>query len=974
MKSCPICEKSYDDLAEVCPVDGAILTEVGATQDKFIGKVIKGRYRVVKRLGAGGMGTVYLAEQLSIGRNVALKVLHGEFARDEEFIKRFRQEARLAATLSHRNVITVHDFDQADDGSLFIAMEHVEGRNLKELVQEGPLDVERTLRLGIQIAEGLAAAHRAGVIHRDIKPENIMLVAGTDEIKLMDFGIARLRETGTMTRLTRTGIIMGTPAYMAPEQIEGQEVSEKTDIYAFGIVLYEMLTGVVPFTAPTPSAVLIKHLKEQPLPLRELRKNIPSSVERVVMQALEKEPEKRPRSLTEVGKELEEAARQLQARTPTFRTMIEAFGPGKESQSTLGNEEETVDRYDRTRTVAETQGVEETLAETRRVSFSGRPKARKWKYVGIGGLGLLLTGAVALGIYSWVTSLVAPHIVSLRIETDRSQLEPSERARVKLRARHSDGAEKEVVEGIQWQSSDSSVATVNSSGEVEGIKPGQTEITASYEGKTSNPLWLAINSRVPPIRIPEPPIREITNLVVGARKSTIIVGERIELTTLAKYSDGSEEKNLQEVRWESSDPAVARVDESGKLEGLRQGQVRITAQYRDRMTEFMTFTVKATVQIVSLAIHVDKTELKINERLAASVKGTYSDGKVVGISKGVKWKSGDRTIADVDAEGELTAQRSGTVDIVASYGTVESLPVRFSVVADTPKLLSLRPYAEKKELEVGAVEPLKMRARYSDGKEVEISIGVRWRSSDKNVASVRSQSGRESLVIGQSAGTASISGAYEGIVSSQLTFLVKEKKPDGLPEERRDKVSPGRYKVIRYAAVYREPRPDSNVITKLGPGTIVNVVAARGEFLRIESRTGNPPGYVLRNDVTVAEDETKKEIDRRAQQQGQQAGRPVIAARWANTRSEAARLALEECGSKTGSRCKVIRSVCAIKTGVPQFGAIAYSFVTEKNGYSYRYSSREGAEARALSECGTDCKIAVEFKDSCAALAVGQTR
>lgn len=975
MKSCPICEKSYDDAAEVCAVDGAVLRVAGMGRDPLIGRVIKGRYRVVKRLGEGGMGTVYLAEQLSIGRNVALKVLHGEFARDEEFIKRFRQEARLAASLSHRNVITVHDFDQADDGSLFIAMEHVEGRNLKELVQEGPLDVERTLQLGIQIAEGLAAAHRAGVIHRDIKPENIMLVAGTDEIKLMDFGIARLRETGTMTRLTRSGIIMGTPAYMAPEQIEGQDVSEKTDIYAFGIVLYEMLAGVVPFTAPTPSAVLIKHLKEQPLPLRKLRKNIPSSVERVVMQALEKEPEKRPKSLTEVGQELEEAARQLQARTPAFRALMGAFGRSKESQSALGKEEETVDRYDRTRSAAETQGVAETLAETRQVTIDGRPKARKWKYVGIGGLGLLLTGAVALGIYSWVTRLVAPHIVSLRIEADRSKLELNERTRVKLRALHFDGAEKELIEGIQWQSSDSSVATVSTSGEVEGIKPGQTEITASYEGKKSNPLWLAVSSREPPFRSQEPPIREITNLVVGARKNTIIVGERIELTTVAKYSDGSEEKNSKEVRWESSDPAVAKVDDSGKLEGLRQGQVRITAQYRDRMTESVTFTVRPAVQLVSLAIHVEKTELKINERIAASVKGTYSDGKVASISKGVKWKSGDTTIAEAGPEGQVVAHRSGKVDITAGYGTVESPPLKLSVVPDAPKLLSLRLYANRSELKVGDAEPLKMTAKYSDGKEVEISRGVSWRNSDKNIAEVSLRAEGRAVVIGRSPGRAIIAGTYEGTVSSRLAFTItdavaiKKKEMD-------EAVLLGKYRVLRPTVVLTEPRRDSPVVANLSPGITVNVVGASGDYLRVASKSGRRPGYVLRIDVEHAE-EKGSTIEQLGQQQEKYTVKRriirIVGARWANSRSEAAQLALADC-SQRGDGCKIIRSVCATKTGSRQYGAIAYSSATGAHGYSFDYANRESAQARALSECGADCKIAVWFNNACAALAVGQTR
>jgi serine/threonine-protein kinase len=299
MTFCPICEKTYEDGMAVCPADGATLRKAGPPPDLLLGQTIKGRYRVLRKLGQGGMGSVYLAEQVSVARKVALKVLHGDFAADEDFVKRFRLEARLAASLNHRNVITIHEFDQADDGSLFIAMEYLEGHTLNDLIRDhGALPVGRAVRLGLQIAQGLEAAHRAGVIHRDIKPHNIMVVAG-DEVKLMDFGIARLQDAAG-SGLTRTGVVMGTPAYMAPEQIEGGDVTERTDIYAFGIVLYEMLAGSVPFMAATPRAILTKHLQERPTPLRAIKPSVPIAVERVVMQTLEKDPAARPATMGEV--------------------------------------------------------------------------------------------------------------------------------------------------------------------------------------------------------------------------------------------------------------------------------------------------------------------------------------------------------------------------------------------------------------------------------------------------------------------------------------------------------------------------------------------------------------------------------------------------------------------------------------------------------------------------------------------------
>lgn len=315
MKFCPTCDRRYDDEMRLCGIDGTSLEpipEESSKRDTYLGRIIKGRYQIIKKLGEGGMGTVYLAEQISMARKVALKVLHGNFASDDEFIGRFRREARLAASLNHPYIVTVHDFDQGDDGALFIAMEYIDGRSVTEVIRrDGPLDVVRASRLGAQIAEGLEAAHRRGVIHRDIKPDNIMVVGDEDfeKVKLMDFGIARLRDTGSMSRLTRAGVIMGTPAYMAPEQAEGAEVSEQTDIYALGIVLYEMLSGSVPFRASTPGAVLLKQIQERPLALRKLRREIPAAIESAVMQALEKEPSKRQRDMRELAQALKRLER-----------------------------------------------------------------------------------------------------------------------------------------------------------------------------------------------------------------------------------------------------------------------------------------------------------------------------------------------------------------------------------------------------------------------------------------------------------------------------------------------------------------------------------------------------------------------------------------------------------------------------------------------------------------------------------------
>jgi serine/threonine-protein kinase len=271
--------------------------------DSIIGRTIKGRFRVLQKIGEGAMGAVYLAEQITIGRSVALKMIHRDFARDEDFVARFRDEARAAASVRHAAVMVVHDYDQAEDGSLFIAMELLEGRTLGDLLrQDGAMDVGRAVRIATQVAEGLEAAHRAGVIHRDVKPHNIM-VGADDHVKLMDFGIARLRDRDT-AGLTRAGLIIGTPEYMAPEQIEGGEITERTDIYALGVVLYEMLTGAVPFRGATASVVLTRHLSEAPRPLDHVRAGLPAELVSIIAQALAKDPGRRQRDMGEVVKAL----------------------------------------------------------------------------------------------------------------------------------------------------------------------------------------------------------------------------------------------------------------------------------------------------------------------------------------------------------------------------------------------------------------------------------------------------------------------------------------------------------------------------------------------------------------------------------------------------------------------------------------------------------------------------------------------
>ena len=253
------------------------------------GEILGGRYRLEDRIGGGGMAWVWKAEDTLLHRPVAVKLLREEFAADEAFLGRFRQEAESAASLVHPNIVHVYDVG-TERGLQYIVMELVEGETLKERIQrQGPLPIGRSLQVATSVARALQAAHRKGIVHRDIKPQNILLTT-EGRVKVADFGIAR---AASGTTIVHTNTVIGSAHYFAPEQARGGFTDEKSDLYSLGAVLYEMLAGQPPFEGATPVAVALKHLQEQPVSLRKRRPEVPKSVEAIVMRLLEKDPAKR---------------------------------------------------------------------------------------------------------------------------------------------------------------------------------------------------------------------------------------------------------------------------------------------------------------------------------------------------------------------------------------------------------------------------------------------------------------------------------------------------------------------------------------------------------------------------------------------------------------------------------------------------------------------------------------------------------
>ena len=332
-KLCPYCKEEIKADAIKCKHCGSMLTDApdgGMPSDPEtpVRNALASRFEIISEIGRGGMAVVYKAKQRNLGRIVALKVLPQQFTHDKEFLDRFHREARAAAQLSHPNIVTIYD-EGVENGVHFISMEYLDGVDLHTLIrQKAKLSVEEAVGIVVPIAEALGYAHERGVVHRDVKSSNIK-VTGTGRPVLMDFGIAH---AASGTKLTRTGTVIGTPEYMSPEQAEGKEPDGRSDIYSLGVVLYEALTGRVPFTGDNPISVVNKVINAQPTQVRQLSANAPDWIGSIVERCLAKRPEGRYQSATDLAKELalDKSLDKGQRATETVRVSHSASGVGSQ--------------------------------------------------------------------------------------------------------------------------------------------------------------------------------------------------------------------------------------------------------------------------------------------------------------------------------------------------------------------------------------------------------------------------------------------------------------------------------------------------------------------------------------------------------------------------------------------------------------------------------------------------------------------
>jgi hypothetical protein len=316
-KVCPTCGTEYPLSERFCPRDGTALRSANAQAD-LLGSIVAERYHILKKLGEGGMGTVYLAEHVKMGRKAALKVMNPGMNTDADAIARFNREAANASRLNHPNVCAIYDFGETSDGLIYLAMEFIEGESLTSLIEKnGSLAAPRAATIVHQAADALAVAHDYGIVHRDLKPDNIMIAKdrdGADVVKVVDFGIAKASSSDAQ-KVTKTGLVVGTPEYMSPEQLAGDKLDGRSDIYSLGLVAFNCLTGLLPFPSETAQEAMIMRLTDHPKTLAEMRPEIewPAELQAVMDKVLARDADERYQKSDEFGRDISKAVENMPA-------------------------------------------------------------------------------------------------------------------------------------------------------------------------------------------------------------------------------------------------------------------------------------------------------------------------------------------------------------------------------------------------------------------------------------------------------------------------------------------------------------------------------------------------------------------------------------------------------------------------------------------------------------------------------------
>jgi serine/threonine protein kinase len=497
------------DSPEPAPVSGA---------PDLVGRTFA-RYRVLSRLGVGGMGTVYLAEHTTLHRKTALKVLNPSMARDPDALARFHREARNASTIEHPNVCAVYDFGDTAEGLNFLAMEFIDGPPLSELLEQegGTLDPPRAALIISGVAEALEAAHAKGIVHRDLKPANIMLTAspdGSEMVKVVDFGIAKAAAGGEGQDVTRVGLVAGTPQYMSPEHISGDEPDPRSDIYSLAVVLFRALTGALPYEADTQAQLLRSILTEPPRTLKGARPDLefPPALQAVLDRAFQRDPAQRWRSAREFARAVSEV-------------------------------------------------VSGELPPTRVFQPEPRRTIPVWAMAGFGGV--LAVGTVVAFLMVVLGDRGPGPPSSIQVEPAFTQIASG--TTVQLSARVTDSENQPVEDAdVYWESADSTVASVGAGGLVTGVRPGRTEILAGVASVVGS-AEITVGPGV------------ATSLDVTPTSSRLRPGQTVTLEATVLDAGGNT-LHSPEIAWSSDPRSVATVDSLGVVRGVAEGSATVTAR------------------------------------------------------------------------------------------------------------------------------------------------------------------------------------------------------------------------------------------------------------------------------------------------------------------------------------------------------------------------------------------------------------
>ncbi len=659
-----------------------------AVQDELLESLATataGEYEILAELGQGGMATVFLAHDIALNRKVAVKVISPALLQGSGTLERFKREALTAASLSHPHIIPIHAVKESGN-LVFFVMKCVEGRTLRSIERAvGQLPIPMVQAILAQVGGALGYAHRRGVIHRDVKPDNIMI---DDEgwVVVTDFGIAKMVEA---SELTATGMAIGTPAYMSPEQCSGEPVTGASDQYSLGVVAYEMLAGKPPFTSPTLMGMMWAHVNKPPGPLSSVRRDCPPALADAVTRMLAKDAKDRFPSVEEAIATVGPVT--LSHDDPVRTSLIELAKTG-----------------DAAKIVARVRTPGSPVPLDKRATPPGatpeRPRRRTGLWLGTG-----IVTAIAVSVVLWLRwpsppvsahtqpgdvlqgePLVVPAppapVASLIIPSPAGPLVPG--GALSLSATALDASGNTMAGApVAWASSDPAVATVSQDGVVSGRTPGVARITAR-SGQHTATVVVSVAEPTPT----RPSRAAVVAVNVEPAIDTLLVGERLQVAARARDAEGSVVTG-RPVAWGSSDPGIAAVSPDGIVTAIRAGTASITATIGRHSAQAVLVVAVQPVAIIEVA---DVPQpLAVGESAALRTRLLAADGRVL-VGHAVRWSSSDPQVAAVSSEGVVTGVNPGRATVIAASGgqsTVIDVIVA-SPAEETPAPATFKPVIE----------------------------------------------------------------------------------------------------------------------------------------------------------------------------------------------------------------------------------------------------------------------------------------